>query len=65
MQIVLTKERANFLVDELNLWEVKAKIIAEGENWITIEVPDDIGTDDLANHCFNIGVQYGRKYTEN
>lgn len=65
MQIVLTKERANFLVDELNLWEVKAKIVAEGENWVTIEVPDDIETDDLANHCFNIGVQYGRKHAEN
>ena len=59
-EIELTKERAEYLAQELKKWDIDARITESTENWATVEVFDDIEADDLIVYAFNMGVSYGR-----
>ena len=63
IEITLTKERAEFLCKELNVWGVEAKLINAIENWATVEITgrDAEDTDNICAYVFNIGADYGRK----
>lgn len=63
--IELTKKRAYFLLEELQVYEFDAKIVEETENWAMVKVA---GSDDFENiiaFAFNSGVSYGRKNETN
>ena len=38
IEITLTKDRAEFLCQELNVWSVEARLINVTDNWATVEV---------------------------
>jgi hypothetical protein len=59
-EIELTKERAEFFLQELAKWGVDAKISLQSENWTTIKLLDEIDAEDLVVYAFNMGVSYGR-----
>ena len=63
IEITLTKERAEFLCQELNKWDVEARLINVTDNWATVEVTgrDAEDADNICGFCFNIGADYGRK----
>lgn len=63
IEIELTRERAEFLCQELNTWGVEAKLINVRENWATVEITgrDAEDADNISAFAFNIGVDYGRK----
>jgi hypothetical protein len=59
-EIELSKERAEFLLQELTKWNVEARISQSTEHWATVEVLDNIDPEDLMVYAFNMGVSYGR-----
>ena len=63
IEITLTKDRAEFLCQELNVWSVEARLINVTDNWATVEVTgkDAENADNICAFAFNIGVDYGRK----
>jgi phage terminase large subunit-like protein len=63
IEITLTKERAEFLCKELNVWSVEARLINIQGNWATVEITgkDAEDADNISAFAFNIGVDYGRK----
>jgi hypothetical protein len=64
MTLELTKQRAEYLVKELNLWEVKAEITHSTDEWATIEIDDETDPESIVSYAFNIGVTYGRNNNE-
>lgn len=65
MTLELTKQRAEYLVKELNLWEVKAEITHSTDEWATIEIDDEEDPESIVGFAFGIGVTYGRNNPEN